>query len=277
VQDTADQQKTITVPNPNNNKVDPTPTTETTTPVAPVEEKAKDDGSQTITTNNETGKKDTTTVTKEEEASRDTIVVKNVIEVYATTEEAAAAVQKEENNSLMMVLIPSIVVAVLLIAAVTMVARVCMNKKKAENETAHQAVEKVKEEACDVEPQFILAPDDSKDIFGRSSHAPLAAANDAIEESEQKTGRGDAKNKKRKGKKIVLRKKKVNEADAIEEEEKEVYDDGFNNHADWNSPGRSGSLNSSSKGFFQSGSSVRGSIETAQKLKSLELHNCDEE
>lgn len=92
-----------------------------------------------------------------------------------------------------------------------------------------------------------------------------------------KTGREETKNKKKKGKKIVLRRKKANNADAVEEEEKEVHDDGFNNHDDWNSPGRGGSLNSSSKGFFQSGSSVRGSIETAQKLKSLELHNCEEE
>lgn len=75
----------------------------------------------------------------------------------------------------------------------------------------------------DVEPQFVLAADDSKNIFTRASFAPTGA--DMIERSDNKKP-GSSESRKRK-KKTVLR--KVTKGPTEEELKKEdsVEDDGF--------------------------------------------------
>lgn len=103
---------------------------------------------------------------------RETVVVTKVVEVEKVTTEQDAS---GEENQTLMIIIPSAIVGVLLIAAIAIGVRVCVKKGKAEK----AEIPKFKSSTIEVEPQFVLAADDSKDIFGRNP------AND-IEDSENK-------------------------------------------------------------------------------------------
>ena len=69
-----------------------------------------------------------------------------------------------------MVIIVASIVGVLFLVVIAMVIRMVMNRKKI---TGIPQLHEVKTGVIDVEPQFVLAADDSKNIFGRSSSTPF--------------------------------------------------------------------------------------------------------
>jgi hypothetical protein len=143
----------------------------------------------------------------------------------AVTSEKKTEVTDEGNRSMMIIIVASIV-GVLFLVIVAMIVRVFMNRKKL-NTIPHAMIGEVKTGVFEVEPQFVLAADDSKNIFGRASSTPLGLD---IERSENKKP-GSSENKKRKHKKVVLRKVKDTKSGEEEKEENDSNDDdGFRNY-----------------------------------------------
>ena len=103
----------------------------------------------------------------------------------------------------MMVIIVASVIAVLLIAIIVMLVRVSRKKRQMQGLTTSK-IDEVVTGVVEVEPQFVLAADDSKNIFARPSTSPL---NEMIENSDnRKPGTADSK-RKRKVKKVLVKKK----------------------------------------------------------------------
>ena len=127
----------------------------------------------------------------------------------------------KKNN--MMVIVVAAIVGVLFVVIVAMIARMIINRKKI-NAIPQEVIGEVKTGVVEVEPQFVLVADDSKNIFGgRPSTAPLG---EDIEKSEsRKPGSRDA-SKKRIKKKVA---KKLKEREERKEGE-ESGDDGFQNY-----------------------------------------------
>lgn len=91
--------------------------------------------------------------------------------------------KKEEDSRTLMIVIPAAIVGLLLVVAGVMIIRVCTNKK----DLKPVVIKKVKTEIVDdeVEPQFVMDNDDTKNIFARPSTAPMNIAS-AIEGSDAK-------------------------------------------------------------------------------------------
>ena len=130
----------------------------------------------------------------------------------------------DENRSLMVIIVAAII-GVLVLVVVVMVVRVFVNKRNIFIARDELIGDEKNNDNLEVEPQFVLAADDSKNIFGRPSTAPLGQD---IERSEIKKS-GSSENRRRK-KKVVLRKitkpstvGEVNNDDSVE-------DDGFRNY-----------------------------------------------
>jgi len=211
------------------------------------------------------------------EKSRDEIIVKKkiveVIEEYEVTAEA-----EKTGNSKMLVIIAGAVVAILLITAVVMTIRFCASKDKQVKESVAQT--KFKSETAEIEPQFVLAADDSKNIFGT---AGISAIDDAIESAD---GKKPSTRKAKKSKRVVVRKINKNAgspASPVEEEKHsnsgDEADDGFNNHGQNFSPDasmRSPDHNSSQSRFFNTNSRdsnakmlSTGSVGVSIKLRNM--------
>lgn len=133
-----------------------------------------------------------------------------------------------------MIIIVAAFVGVLLIVVIAMIVRVIMNKRKMEQIPAN-VMDGV--QTSGVEPQFVLAADDSKNIFAHTSTVAFGADIEGAEN--KKPGSGD--NKRRKKKKTVLRKVKES-SDRSEKQDDSNDDDGFNNYE--------GSLGASGTKFF---------------------------
>lgn len=190
-----------------------------------------------------------------------------------------------------MIWIPAAIVGLLVIVALAMIIRVFVSKRSTEKPMSTlAAIEKVKTEVVDIEPQFVLDGDQTENIFARSSN--IFALGDAIEKSEvTKPGSADTQQKrKKKQKKIIIRKRKQNEADTVrddaEGEDKKNdsdIDDGFGDNNGMNfSPdaSRTSSFNSSQRKPFMASSRglvSPGSVSTTTKLKSIALHRVDED
>lgn len=104
-----------------------------------------------------------------------------------------------------MIVIPAAIVGLLLIVACVMLVRVFTSKKN----LPPIVIEKVKTDIHedDVEPQFVMANDDTKNIFARPSTAPMNVG-DAIEGSDAKKDSDIPTSRtKKRPKKIILRKK----------------------------------------------------------------------
>ena len=103
----------------------------------------------------------------------------------------------------MMVIIVASVIGILIIAIFVMLVRVTRKKRQMQALSSHK-IDEVVTGVVEAEPQFVLAADDSKNIFARPSTSPL---NEMIENSDnRKPGTADSK-RKRKVKKITVRKK----------------------------------------------------------------------
>lgn len=142
-----------------------------------------------------------------------------------------------------MIIIVAAVVGFLLITVIAMIVRVIMNKRKMEQIPAN-VMDGVQTCGVLVEPQFVLAADDSKNIFAHTSNVAFGADIEGAEN--KKPGSGDNKRRTKK-KKTVLRKVK----ESTEREEKKddsIDDDGFNNYE--------GDLGASGTKFFDRPSSA---------------------
>ena len=103
----------------------------------------------------------------------------------------------------MMVIIVASVIGVLIIAIIVMLVRVALKKRQMQALNSDK-IDEVFTGVVEVEPQFVLAADDSKNIFARPSTSPL---NDMIEGADnRKPGTADSK-KRRKVKKITVKKR----------------------------------------------------------------------
>lgn len=168
----------------------------------------------------------TTVAAQVNEKPRDIIVKKKIVEVIEEYEVTAEAEEKSDNK--MLIIIAGAVVGVLVITAIVMTIRFCQNKDGQVRKVV--ANTKFKSETNEIEPQFVLAADDSKNIF--SAAGTGLAIDDAIENAEDKK----TTSKKKKTKKIVVR--KINKdsnspASPVEEdkgEDSDENDDGFRNH-----------------------------------------------
>lgn len=92
-----------------------------------------------------------------------------------------------------MIIVVAAIVGILAVAVIAMIVRMILNRRKMTG-IPHEMIGEVKTGVVEVEPQFVLAADDSKNIFGRSSSTPFGQ--DVIENSENKKS-GSAKGKKR--------------------------------------------------------------------------------
>ena len=232
------------------------------------------------------------TVVKEEQ-SRDeggTIVVTKTVEVIeydqATTADPPTNVESEKSgsNNTMMIIIVASIVGVLFVLIIAMVARMVINRRKGWHGIPRRVIGEVKTGVVDVEPQFVLAPDDSKNIFGRPSTAPLGE--DAIERSEnKKPGAGDSK---RRTKKTVVRKVKDPRRASGEERKagEDSDDDGFRNYEQHSPSKTTDSVlhdASPSKVFNASSRSSsrlfdpQGSVSTTRKLKTIALRKIEDD
>jgi len=237
---------------------------------------------------------------------RETIIVTKVIEVFVEEEvesqdnnngSASTVVtlaeddkltveqKKEEDSRTLMIVIPAAIVGLLLVVACVMLIRVFTSKK----DLKPIVISKVKTEIVEdeVEPQFVLDNDDTKNIFARPSTAPMNIAcaiegSDAKKGDECETGRGNKKTKK-----IFIRKRKTTPNNQNSDEIDSGFapadgDDGFNNHGSLsNDFSGINSFNDSSRKPFRPDSrdSVMSptSVDTASKLKSIMLHKVNEE
>ena len=218
-----------------------------------------------------------------------TTVIENIEEVHEAQKQVTEVEEKSEDNTSLMILIPAVAVVILLGLAIAMLVR-CYMKKKQAKEAPLEAIMKVKTDVVEVEPQFVLENDESKNIFARSSHA--LALHEDIEKTEMtKPGsQSTERSKKKRAKKVVLRKATPGGSNAgmiqtgpIAENEEE-HDDGFQNHDNF-SPEKShsgSSPNSTAKKFFNSTNRSNGSmfsmrdVDTTRKLKQITLHNVDQ-
>lgn len=185
-----------------------------------------------------------------------------------------AEIKDEGENRNLMVIIVAAIVGVLAIVIIAMVVRMILNKQKVKG-IPHEVIGEVKTGVVEVEPQFVLAADDSKNIFGRTSSTPFG--NDMIENSEnKKPGTGESNRRK---KKTYLRKvKDPKPASAGNEEEKEdLGDDGFRNY-EQSSPDRLGSPNATSRHLNSTSRShvfSHDSVNTTRKLNNIALHRVE--
>ena len=181
-----------------------------------------------------------------------TKVIEIVEEGEVVTVTEAVKEESASSNSLM-IIISAACVGVLVVAIGFFTVRYFKNKNGKQNGTHEKDMAAaVKTDIINVEgfePQFVMEADDSKNIFGRPSTAPLGMD---IERSEQKKPR-----KKTKGKKLVIRKRKtpnsgssdLNPLEEGKQEDEDSIDDGFRNHS---SKGRDmlSSPNTSQSKFF---------------------------
>lgn len=192
-----------------------------------------------------------------------------------TTDDNKPDVEAENSGSRdTMVIIVASIVGVLFLVVIAMVIRMVVNRKKI---TGIPQLHEVKTGVVDVEPQFVLAADDSKNIFGRSSTAPFGQ--DMIEGSENKKP-GTGQNKRRK--KNVLRKVKDPKSKNEERKEGDSDDDGFQNYDNAESPSKLSSPNNTASKFNASARSSgfsHDSVSTTRKLNNIALHrvNSDDE
>lgn len=127
----------------------------------------------------------TTPIGNNMEVPRDTIVVTKTVEVVEYDNVTKVVVEpklEEESNRTMMIIMVASIIGVLLVIVIVMVVRVFMQKRKMEALPSEKLGE-VQTACIEVEPQFVLAADDTKNIFARPSTAPL---NEAIEGSDNK-------------------------------------------------------------------------------------------
>lgn len=254
-------------------------TTTTTTADVKTETSSSTSSGSTVTPDQGSLTENTATQTTEEDdssseqAREDIVVEKKVVQV--PDESKVTAEYQAASKNQWLILVAGAVVALLLIVAVVMAIRFFRNREKAVKEEVAQT--KFKSETAEIEPQFVLAADDSKNIFGNAR----LSIDDAIEEADEKK----ITSRKKKVKKVVVRKltKKDGTApDPVEEEKGEGsdIDDGFRNHGEMMSPNaslRSPDVNSSGSRFFNTQSrdshaKMLGTSEgTAIKLRRLEL------
>ena len=123
------------------------------------------------------------TATPTPQPERETIVVKKIIEVIEEEEEVQKVTAEEQvaddGNRTLLIVVPSAIVGILVIVAIIMAVRVYFNKKSQKHPLPLEAVAQVKTDVIEIEPQFVLEADDTKNIFARPSNAPFNA--DAIE------------------------------------------------------------------------------------------------
>lgn len=119
--------------------------------------------------------------------------------------------KEAEGDGGIMIIVVAAIVGVLAVAVIAMIVRMILNRRKITG-IPHDVIGEVKTGVVEVEPQFVLAADDSKNIFGRSSATPFGQ--DMIENSENKKS-GSASSKKR-SKKTYMR--KVKDPKAVNEE-----------------------------------------------------------
>lgn len=137
--------------------------------------------------------------------------MKKTVEVFEYENVTSVGSQVEEteeesgSSSTAMIIIIASVIGVLLLVIGVMIMRVLLKKRQMETLTS-QKLEEVVTGIVEIEPQFVLAADDSKNIFARPS---TAALNDIEASENKKPGTADSK-RKRRTKKIVIRKKKGN-------------------------------------------------------------------
>jgi len=149
---------------------------------------------------------------EKEEQPRDTIFETKTVTVIEYDNVTPVVAPKEEEgngNRTVMIIIVASIIGVLLAVIIAMVVRVSINKRK-NLQVPVLVKDEVLTNVIEVEPQFVLAADDSKNIFGRPSTSPLT---DAIEGSEnKKPGTAASGEGKKRKKKTVLRKRKTDTA-----------------------------------------------------------------
>jgi len=213
---------------------------------------------------------------EKEEQPRDTIFETKTVTVIEYDNVTPVVAPKEEEgngNRTVMIIIVASIIGVLLAVIIAMVVRVSINKRK-NLQVPVLVKDEVLTNVIEVEPQFVLAADDSKNIFGRPSTSPLT---DAIEGSEnKKPGTAASGEGKKRKKKTVLRKRKTDTASrpgtsgsgsqqaAIvrEADGEDSVDDGFRNYDN-----NSQAPDSASKVFNETGrSSGWGADMSTRKL-----------
>jgi len=171
-----------------------------------------------------------------EEKPRDEIVVTKTVEIFeyeqVTNNKVDIQVNNEETsgNTAIIVIIGAII-GVLVLAVIAMLVRVS-RKKKSLQTLPPEKLDAVMTGIVEVEPQFVLAADDSKNIFGRPSSAPL---NEQIEGSDNK--KPSSAQKKRKVKNVFRRVKQdsqlgstISAVEKASRQNNSDEDDGFHNY-----------------------------------------------
>ena len=151
--------------------------------------------------------------------------------------------ESSEDSNTLMILVPAIIVGVLVLVIGGMIVRYTLGKRGQSKAIKTEDIKAVNVKTdvidrdvdnMDIEPQFVMDADDTKNIFGRASTAGLTSA---IEQSDQKKPR---KAKKKKSRKPVKPSTAdglnltgmANSMDNVKEEDDESLDDGFRNHSD---------------------------------------------
>lgn len=188
----------------------------------------------------------------------------------------------------MMIIIIASVIGVLTLAIVIMLIRVAQKKRRMQALTTSK-IDEVATGVVEIEPQFVLAADDSKNIFARPSTSPL---NEMIEGSDKKKPNTADSKKKRKTKKIVVRKKMPSATRDSKSSSGETFklerqdggedsgDDGFRNYDGSPAPRVASPPESDAKSFSETNRSEHfGEFSTTRKLKlhPLEKIHSDEE
>lgn len=218
---------------------------------------------------------------KEEEKPRDTVFETKIVEIveYDNVNPVAAPEKEEDDgNRVMMTIIVASIIGVLLLVIVAMVVRVLLNQRKMAL-LPFENVNDVQTGVVEVEPQFVLAADDSKNIFGRPSTAHL---NEQIEGSDNKKPgtAGSGEGKKRRAKKIVIRKRKTSAQgnQIVHDQGSDSMDDGFRNYDGTSAPRVESPEDSATKGFNETkrSSAFDGVCENStRKLKNIPLHRIE--
>jgi hypothetical protein len=184
----------------------------------------------------------------------------------------------------MMIIIIASVIGVLLLVIGAMIVRVVLKKRSVETLSA-QKIDEVFTGVVEVEPQFVLAADDSKNIFARPSTAPL---NDIEASENKKPGTADSRKKRKITKKVVVRKKMksatrdINSAssEAVLKDQagEESGDDGFRNYDGTSAPRILSPPDSATKSFNETNRSnafAEVHNATTRKLNNVPLQRID--
>jgi len=134
--------------------------------------------------------------------------------------------KKEEDSKTLMIVIPAAIACILIIVSVIMIIR-CFTSNKNKNPIV---IGSIKTEVVDteIEPQFVMENDDTKNIFARPSTTPMNLA-DAIEGSDAKNQTTRAATTNAKTRKAIA----PNSKQVVMANVGDTLDDGFGNHGNF--------------------------------------------